>query len=291
MFGKNEIAGQKYFNEAPADKLFVTSIFYTLQGEGPLAGTPSVFVRLAKCNLACSFCDTFFDDGDWMSYDEILDAVTKRIDEFYSANGLPTPDWATNYRIHGFSRINLIVTGGEPSLQKNLTDFFWHCRNNEYFNNFQIESNGIVYLKDTPDDLVYVVSPKCVEKNGVATKYIKPHRDVMERANCLKFVVDANPDSPYHTVPEWAIESGKTIYVSPMNVYNDVPAASKEMRNNGANRIEMAERSTVDEVISFWTDGLLNMGENQKNHEYAAKLCMIHGFKLSLQTHLYASLA
>ncbi|MNX93192.1 hypothetical protein D3C86_1253690 [compost metagenome] len=75
-----------------------------------------------------------------------------------------------------------------------------------------------------------------------------------------------------------------------MNNYNDIPAMSKKQRalNNG---ISLEERSTVDEVISFWEPGLLNMEENQKNHEYAARYCVTHGFILNLQIHLYASLA
>jgi hypothetical protein len=53
----------------------------------------------------------------------------------------------------------------------------------------------------------------------------------------------------------------------------------------------LEERSAVDEVISFWEEGLLDMKENQKNHEYAARYCAKHGHILNLQIHLYASLA
>ena len=53
----------------------------------------------------------------------------------------------------------------------------------------------------------------------------------------------------------------------------------------------MAERSTVDEVISFWEPGLLNLAANQANHEYVGQFCIENGFKLNLQQHLYASLA
>jgi 7-carboxy-7-deazaguanine synthase len=53
----------------------------------------------------------------------------------------------------------------------------------------------------------------------------------------------------------------------------------------------MAERSTVDEVISFWEPGLLDLKANQANHEYVGQFCIENGFKLNLQQHLYASLA
>ena len=44
--------------------LRVNDIFYTIQGEGYHAGTPSIFVRLEGCNLTCNFCDTEFNSGE-----------------------------------------------------------------------------------------------------------------------------------------------------------------------------------------------------------------------------------
>ena len=52
MFGNNPIRSKS--NESKA--LEVTSIFYTIQGEGPFGGCPALFIRLAGCNLACTFC-------------------------------------------------------------------------------------------------------------------------------------------------------------------------------------------------------------------------------------------
>jgi organic radical activating enzyme len=74
-----------------------------------------------------------------------------------------------------------------------------------------------------------------------------------------------------------------------MNIYNTLPQKSKNQRAKN-NDISLEERSTIDEVISFWEPGLLNMSENQKNHEYAAQFCVKHGYVLNLQIHLYASL-
>ena len=132
-------------------------------------------------------------------------------------------------------------------------------------------------------------------KDGVATKYLAPTKLILGRADCLKFVMSAEQDSPYSEVPEWAHtwkaeNPGHEIFVSPMNIYNTFPQKIKLLRAEKG-QITMDERSTVDEVISFWEPGLLNLEANQKNHEYVARYCMQHGFRLNLQMHLYASLA
>lgn len=75
--------------------LNVNEIFYSLQGEGGRTGQASIFVRLAKCNLTCSFCDTDFERGVKMTTDEIL----RKIEPFGCK-------W-------------IIWTGGEPALQLN----------------------------------------------------------------------------------------------------------------------------------------------------------------------------
>ena len=275
MFGKNEIVGQKYFDKA-GDKLFVTSIFYTLQGEGPYRGEPAVFVRLAKCNLACSFCDTYFDGGDWLTFDEIDFRIGDVLRKYFDGD---VPEWAEK-------KIGLVVTGGEPMLQKNLGVFLEYIK--DHFAWTQIESNGII-VQDIPESTTLVVSPKCLEKNGKPVKYLQPNPEMLARANCLKFVMNADQDSPYSSIPDWA-KGDRKVFISPMNIYNREPQKSKQIRSE-KNSISIEERSAVDEVISFWEEGLLDMKENQKNHEYAAQYCAKNGFILNLQIHLYASLA
>lgn len=301
MFGRNEIVGQKYFDNA-GDKLFVTSIFYTLQGEGPYRGEPAVFVRLAKCNLNCFWCDTFFDDGDWLTIAEIEQRIDRVIEDYFEGN---VPIWARDLwggvAIEGEDpapqgalkkrEMVLVVTGGEPMLQKNLVPFLE--RMNQRFAKTQIESNGTI-VQDIPPETTLVVSPKCSEKNGVAVKYLAPRPEMLARADCLKFVMSAEQDSPYSSVPDWAHEwraqKNKPVFVSPMNVYNSEPQKSKQLRAD-KNQISIEERSAVDEVISFWEEGLLNMKANQANHEYAGRYCARHGFIMNLQIHLFASLA
>lgn len=286
MFGKNEKVGQKFFSEVKdQDVLFVTSIFFTLQGEGPYRGLPAVFVRLAKCNLDCSFCDTFFDDGDWLKFDEIDKKIDDTIEDYYKSKNEEVPKWAKN------REMVLVMTGGEPMLQSNIGKFLEI--QSKKFKHTQIESNG-AFLQDIPKSTTFVVSPKVIEKNGKMIKYLNIRDNVLQRADCLKFVMEADPNSQYSDIPQWAkdwrISTNRDIFISPMNVYNDQPRNSKELRSQ-KDTISLDERSKVDEVISFWEDGLLNMKENQKNHEYAANYCVQNGYILNLQIHLYASLA
>jgi 7-carboxy-7-deazaguanine synthase len=94
MFGKNAISRPMMHADG---RLNVHSIFYTIQGEGPDAGRPALFIRLAGCNLRCWFCDTDFEKGTEYSVLDLMDKVAT---------------------IARNSRCGLVViTGGEPLLQ------------------------------------------------------------------------------------------------------------------------------------------------------------------------------
>jgi len=284
MFGNNEIVGRSYFKEAKKDELLVTSRFFTLQGEGPFRGQPAYFIRLAKCNLACSFCDTYFETGDWLSFGSLLNEVVQVINDFFKKRQLATPAWAHVYP----RKMVLVITGGEPSLQSNLAEFLHQAQ--PYFQQTQIESNGIIVLQGLPDTTTLVVSPKCLEKNGQVVRYLEPNPQMLKRADCLKFVMSAPENSQYTVyseVPEWvhqwAENTGKPVFISPMNLYQKEP-------QRATMDLTLAQRSEINEVVSFWEPDLLDLKQNQRNHEYAAEYCMKYGFTLNLQLHLFASL-
>lgn len=280
MFGNNVIVGQKPFKDRWDGALLVTSIFRTLQGEGPFAGCPAIFVRLTHCQLACSFCDTYFDHGDWFMVPELEHKLFETIH-----SGTERPSGGTD------QKFGLVLTGGEPMLQKNIGPFLEHVQ--KLFKWTQIESNGLV-LQQIPEDTVLVVSPKCAEKNTPAKHYLKPSDYTMARADCLKFVMSADPASPYSQIPSWALDwrelTGKEIFVSPMNIYNHEPAEARAIYTQRLTA-NLEDRSTKGEVISFWDPGLLDMEANRKNHEYASRYCLEHGLRFNVQLHLLAGLA
>lgn len=296
MLGTNPLVGRNEMADlTPNDhSLVITSIFATLQGEGPLSGQRSLFVRLAHCNLACSFCDTYFSTGTTFSFAE-LDTKMRSVvwswllvnnPSYYNASEEPHPDVLRGW--------NLVVTGGEPLLQKNLFEWLMALEEDNTFAQVQIETNGIFAVPaDLYSDAIFVVSPKCVESNGVPLRHLKPHRTTLARANCLKFVISADLNSPYSAIPDWALAwkktTGRPIYVSPMNEYLREPR-SELIAAKSDRTIPLDVRSEVLERISFWEEGLLDMEANRKNHEYAALVAMRHDAILSLQIHLLVSL-
>lgn len=124
------------------DRYLVNEIFYSLQGEGVRAGTPNLFLRLARCNLACKVethgfdCDTEFESGRWMTLDEIV------------AEG-KTLSSACHW---------IILTGGEPALQADR-DLIDHLHTAGY--KLAIETNGSFELPEGIDWIT--VSPKVAE--------------------------------------------------------------------------------------------------------------------------------
>ena len=81
-------------------RLRITEIFHSLQGEARSVGWPTVFIRLTGCPLRCRYCDTAyaFHGGEWWTLDQVLD------------------------RVNSFATRHVCVTGGEPLAQKRCLD-------------------------------------------------------------------------------------------------------------------------------------------------------------------------
>lgn len=125
-----------------AAQLPIVEIFHSIQGEGSRVGEPATFVRLAGCNLRCSWCDTPYS---------------------WSAEGLRTARKQTLEEVASTIREQaLVITGGEPMLHaKHLLEFVQHARD-AGVQHITIETNGTIVPEPelaTRIDL-WSVSPK-----------------------------------------------------------------------------------------------------------------------------------
>ena len=162
-------------------------IFAALQGEGPSAGRPSVFIRLSRCNLACLWCDTAYTwhfTGDNRPHRD--DPTFDR-----SANQVTLDEHDAAARIAAFARNRLVITGGEPLLQgAALARMLGELRDLHV----EIETNGTVAPHPALDPLVdqYNVSPKLAHSGNPADLALIPERLAAWTADpraVFKFVV------------------------------------------------------------------------------------------------------
>lgn len=103
--------------------LLVTEIFHSLQGETSLIGVPFVFVRLTGCNLRCTYCDSAyaFKGGTKYSIPQILEKIAE------------------------FGTKHVLLTGGEPLLQRPVPEFI--RRLNELGYLVSVETHGEVSIE------------------------------------------------------------------------------------------------------------------------------------------------
>ena len=162
----------------------ISEVFYSIQGEGLLAGQPSVFIRTSGCNLRCRWCDTpytsWHPEGTSMSLTEVLSTL-----EMYPSR-------------------YAVVTGGEPMIAPEIEALTEALRERAY--HITIETAATVF-KPVACDLASV-SPKLAnstpwqEENG---KYAERHEAlrinpeviqsfVEEYPYQLKFVIDSPED-------------------------------------------------------------------------------------------------
>lgn len=133
--------------------LVVHSTFHTIQGEGPFAGEPAVFVRLQGCNLTCPLCDTEYTKGTRKTSHQILaDIVALQ----------PEPRYQERL---------IVITGGEP-FRQNIAPFVYLLLQEGY--RVQIETNGTLYVPGPweHERLTIVCSPKTPKINERLLSYV-----------------------------------------------------------------------------------------------------------------------
>jgi len=161
------------------ERMKVCEIFYSIQGEGELAGYPTIFIRLTGCNLRCRYCDTeyAFYEGKEMGIDDIIE------------------------RIKGYRSRYVCVTGGEPLLQREVLDLMETLLEDGYI--VSLETNGSISLEDVcmrlgkyGDSFIISMDIKC-PSSGMSERMRLENIDLLRENDQLKFVVLDEDDYNY----------------------------------------------------------------------------------------------
>jgi len=171
--------------------MVINEIFYSLQGEGFLAGVPSVFVRLAGCPLRCRWCDTKYAWDQKAGQDYTIADIVKGVLRKETLG----QQWPCKF---------VVITGGEPMTNSDLPKLVQELKDAD--KHITIETAGIAYIPDMPCDLMSI-SPKLSNSNPKDPVLAKIHKDsrldlavlgklIDSYQFQLKFVVDSQADLP-----------------------------------------------------------------------------------------------
>ncbi|MFQ5329843.1 MAG: radical SAM protein [Thermodesulfobacteriota bacterium] len=149
-----------------ADTLNISEIFFSIQGESTYAGLPSIFIRLAGCNLRCNWCDTEYAQesggGQKLTLDEIMAEIVK------------------------FPCRVVEVTGGEPLHQEGTIKLLDRLVASGY--EALLETNGAIDLRHVNSEVKKIIDIKC-PSSGHADSFLLENLDAITTQDEVKFII------------------------------------------------------------------------------------------------------
>src|SRR5580693_6764858 len=183
---------------SPSNRLRVSEIFHSLQGEARDVGRPTVFIRLTGCPLRCVWCDTeyAFHGGEWRDIAEIV-AHAK-----------------------SFGAKHVCVTGGEPLAQKRCLDLLRELCDAGF--DVSLETSGAVDVHDVDARVTKVMDLKAPGSGEVA-RNLWTNLDAITQHDQIKFVLADRADYDWArtVMSERELPSRCDILFSP--VYGKLP--------------------------------------------------------------------
>lgn len=175
--------------------LNIIEIFASVQGETSFSGLPTTFIRLAACNLRCTWCDTTysFGKGNPLSLDNILD------------------------KINTFGCRHVCVTGGEPLLQKNVHPLMTQLCNKGYV--VSLETGGSLPTAEVDPRVHVILDIKC-PGSGMSEKNHWENLGTIRPQDEVKFVLADMTDYHYakNTCEKYGLfKLGRQILFSPVH--------------------------------------------------------------------------
>lgn len=154
------------------ESLNLIEIFASVQGETSLAGLPTTFIRLAACNLRCTWCDTTYSFGRGIPH--TLKAIIEQTEQF-----------ACPY---------VCVTGGEPLLQENVYALMSHLCDEGYL--VSLETGGSLSTVKVDPRVRIILDVKCPD-SGMNAKNFWPNLSALRAHDEVKFVINGLSDYQY----------------------------------------------------------------------------------------------
>jgi 7-carboxy-7-deazaguanine synthase len=148
----------------------LAELFYSIQGEGKLVGTPSVFVRASGCNLRCSWCDTPY--ASWKPEGQNL-AVAEIVRQ-----------------VERFEAKHVVVTGGEPMIMPEIAELCAALR--EHGKHITIETAATVFESVAVD--LASMSPKLSNSTPRDTEFASNHEKMRLNIPAIQQFIDESPD-------------------------------------------------------------------------------------------------
>jgi 7-carboxy-7-deazaguanine synthase len=184
--------------EPRPQRLRITEVFYSLQGESLTVGCPTVFIRLTGCPLRCGYCDTSyaFQGGEWMECDDLL----HRVAEY-------RPRYVT-------------VTGGEPLAQPACHDLLKRLCDQGY--SVSLETSGARDIAGV-DPRVAIVMDIKTPASGEMEKNRYENLPHLKKTDQIKFVIGDRADYEWSRarVAQHGLDRICEVLFSP--VYHSVP--------------------------------------------------------------------
>ena len=152
-----------------AERLKITEVFLSLQGESRFVGWPTVFIRLTGCPLRCTYCDSAyaFHGGEWRAIPDLVDEV----------------------RAHGVRHV--CVTGGEPLAQKRCLVLLRALCDAGFI--VSLETSGALDVSDV-DARVSIVLDLKTPDSGEAKRNRLENLPLLQPKDQIKFVLCSRAD-------------------------------------------------------------------------------------------------
>jgi 7-carboxy-7-deazaguanine synthase len=151
----------------------LAELFYSIQGEGKLAGVPSVFVRASGCNLRCVWCDTPHASWNPEGEDVPVDEIAGRVREFEARH--------------------VVLTGGEPMIMPQIGELSQALKANGH--HITIETAGTVYRPIAVD--LASLSPKLSNSTPLdreGGRFAEAHERNRLNVPVVQQFIDGSPD-------------------------------------------------------------------------------------------------